>query len=63
MNELLKALYDNFREPLPETEVKKEIEDSHQQLIETLDKSERHLVLRLSMTRPRVLRTDPFTAS
>ena len=26
MNELLKALYDDFYEPLPETELKKEIE-------------------------------------
>ena len=37
MNELLKTLYDNFYEPMPETELKKEIEDCHQQLIETLD--------------------------
>ena len=47
MNELLKALYDNFYEPLPETELKKEIEDCHQQLIETLDKPERRLVLQI----------------
>ena len=47
MNELLKALYDNFYEPLAETELKKEIEDCHQQLIEALDKPERRLVLQI----------------
>ena len=47
MNELFKALYDNFYEPLPETELKKEIEDCHQQLIEALDKPERRLVLQI----------------
>ena len=47
MNELLKALYDNFYEPLPETELKKEIEDCHQKLIGALDKPERRLVLQI----------------
>ena len=47
MNELLKALYDNFYEPLPEAELKKEIEDCHQQLIAALDKPERRLVLQI----------------
>jgi len=47
MNELLKALYDNFYEPLPETELKKEIEECHQKLIEALDKPERRLVLQI----------------
>jgi len=47
MNELLKALYDNFYEPLPEIELKKEIEDCHRQLIEALDKPERRLVLQI----------------
>ena len=47
MNELLKALYDNFYEPLPETELKKEIEDCHRQLIDALDKPERRLVLQI----------------
>ena len=47
MNELLKALYDNFYEPLPETELKREIEDCHQKLIEALDKPERRLVLQI----------------
>ena len=47
MNELLKALYDNFYEPLPETELKKEIEDCHQKLVEALDKPERRLVLQI----------------
>ena len=47
MNELLKTLYDNFYEPLPETKLKKEIEDCHRQLIEALDKPERRLVLQI----------------
>ena len=47
MSILRKALYDNFYEPLWETELKKEIEDCHQQLIETLDKPERRLVLQI----------------
>jgi len=47
MNELLKALYDNFYEPLPEIELKKEIEDCHQQLIAALEKPERRLVLQI----------------
>ena len=47
MNELLKALYDHFYEPLPETELKKEIEECHQKLIEALDKPERRLVLQI----------------
>ena len=34
-------------EPLPETELKKEIEDCHRQLIEALDKPERRLVLQI----------------
>ena len=47
MNELLKALYDNFYKPLPKTELKKEIEDCHQALIAALDKPERRLVLQI----------------
>ena len=47
MNELLKALYDNFYEPLSETELRKEIEDCHQKLIDALDKPERRLVLQI----------------
>lgn len=47
MNDLLKALYDTFYEPLSEIELKKEIEACHQQLIETLDKPERRLVLQI----------------
>ena len=47
MNELLKALYDHFYEPPSETELKREIEDCHQQLIAVLDKPERRLVLQI----------------
>ena len=47
MNETLKALYDAFYEPLPETELKQEISTCHQQLIEALDKPNRRLVLQI----------------
>ena len=47
MNELLKALYDNFYMPLPENELKRAIEDCHQKLIEALDKPKRRLVLQI----------------
>ena len=47
MNELLKALYDNFYEELPMIQLKAEIERCHQELIERLDKPERKLVLQI----------------
>ena len=47
MNELLKALYDNFYEELPAPQLKGEVERCHQELIETLDKPERKLVLQI----------------
>ena len=47
MNELLKALYDGFYEPLPATKLKAEIEACHQELIERLEKPERRLVLQI----------------
>ena len=47
MNELLKALYDSFYEPLPAAKLKAEIEACHQTLIEHLEKPERRLVLRI----------------
>ena len=47
MNELLKALYDGFYEPLPATKLKAEIEACHQTLIERLEKPERRLVLQI----------------
>lgn len=36
MKGILKALYDAFYNPIPETELKQEVEVCHQQLIETL---------------------------
>lgn len=45
MNELLKALYDCFYEPLSAVKLKAEIEACHQKLIERLEKPERRLVL------------------
>lgn len=47
MNELLKALYDNFYEELPTPQLKAEVEHCHQELIERLDKPERKLVLQI----------------
>ena len=47
MNELLKALYDGFYEKLPATQLKAEIEQCHQELIEKLSKPERKLVLQI----------------
>lgn len=47
MNELLKALYDGFYEPLPAANLKAEIEACHQELIRKLEKPERRLVLKI----------------
>ena len=47
MNEMLKALYDNFYEKLSTTQLRAEIERCHQELIEKLDKPERKLVLQI----------------
>lgn len=47
MNEILKALYDSFYQPLDSAKEKQEIKDCHWQLIERLDKPERKLVLRI----------------
>ena len=47
MNEMLKALYDSFYEKLPSTQLKAEIEQCHQELIEKLEKPERKLVLQI----------------
>ncbi len=47
MKGILKALYDAFYNPLPEPDLKQEIEVCHQQLIETLDKASRRLVLQI----------------
>ena len=47
MNEMLKALYDNFYEKLPATQLKAEIERCHPELIEKLEKPERKLVLQI----------------
>ena len=47
MNELLKALYDNFYEKLPAAEMKAEIEECHQVLVDRLEKPERRLVLHI----------------
>ena len=65
MNELLKALYDNFYEKLPATQLKAEIERCHQELIEKLDKPERKLVLQIIDCKDQIaedLSIDSFTA-
>ena len=55
MNELLKALYDGFYEPLPATRLKAEIEACHQELIERLEKPERRLVLQIIDTQNHII--------
>ena len=45
MNKLLKKLYDTLYTPPPAAEANEVIEDCHKQLIETLDKAARKLVL------------------
>ena len=47
MNEQLKALYDYFYKPLPASQLKQKIKDSHQMLMERLDKPERQLVIQI----------------
>ena len=47
MNKLLKALYDKFYDPLPEVELKREVEECHRALIDVLGKPERKLVLQI----------------
>lgn len=47
MKGILKALYDAFYNPIPEMELKQEVEVCHQQLIKTLDKASRRLVLQI----------------
>ena len=47
MNELLKALYDNFYERPSAVQLKAEVERCHQVLIEKLEKPERRLVLQI----------------
>lgn len=47
MTELLKELYIHFYEKRPAPQLKAEIEQCHQELIEKLDKPERKLVLQI----------------
>ena len=47
MNELLKELYIHFYEKRPASQLKVEIEQCHQELIEKLGKPERKLVLEI----------------
>lgn len=47
MNEMLRALYETFYRRLPETELNRKIESCHQQLIDTIDKPSRRLVLQI----------------
>ena len=47
MNEQLKALYGYFYKPLPASQLKQKIKDSHQMLMERLDKPERQLVIQI----------------
>ena len=54
MNELLKAMYDGFYEPLPTAKLKAEIEECHRALIDVLDKPERRLVLQIIDAKDRI---------
>ena len=47
MNDTLKLLYDRFYTQVPMEEAEQEIETCHRQLIESLEKPERKLVLRI----------------
>ncbi len=47
MDDILKILYANFYTPPKLAELKREIEDNHQLLIERLEKPERKLILRI----------------
>ena len=65
MDKLLKSLYDNYYKPLPLAELKQEIEDCRQKLIEVLSKQERKLVLQIIDAQDEVseeLALDSFTA-
>lgn len=57
MDELLKALYDNHYNPLPLSELKREVEDCHKKLIEVLDKPERKLVLQIIDAKDQIAET------
>ena len=54
MDEMLKTLYDRFYIPPELAELKREAEDSHQLLIERLEKLERKLVLRIIDTKDNI---------
>ncbi|ACV64142.1 hypothetical protein Dtox_3418 [Desulfofarcimen acetoxidans DSM 771] len=51
MNDILDELYQRFYHPSPQTDLQREIEDAHRQLIERLEKPERKLVLRIIDTK------------
>ena len=65
MNELLKELYIHFYEKRPVPQLKDEIEQCHQELIEKLDKPERKLVLQIIDCKDQIaeeLSIDSFSA-
>jgi len=65
MNELLKALYDDFYDKPPAIQLKDEIESCHKELIERLDKADRKLVLQVIDCKDRIaedLSIDSFIA-
>ena len=47
MQNLLDELYDKYCRPTPQPKAQQEIEESHQQLIHSLEKPERKLILRI----------------
>ena len=64
-NELLKRLYDCFYTPPELSEQENEVEECHKALIETLEKPERKLVLRIIDAQDSIIEQtslDSFTA-
>ena len=58
MNDILAELYRRFYHPSPQTDLQRDIEDAHRQLIERLEKPERKLVLRIIDTKDMIAGTE-----
>ncbi|OPX83591.1 MAG: hypothetical protein A4E53_04538 [Pelotomaculum sp. PtaB.Bin104] len=57
MNDILDELYRRFFHSSPQTDLQREIEDAHRQLIDRLEKPERKLVLRIIDTKDMIAGT------
>jgi len=58
MNDIMNELYRRFCHPASQTELKQEVEDAHQRLIERLEKPERKLVLKIIDTKDTIAGTN-----